>query len=370
MKGASNLSRLLGVRIRLDYSWAVALVLITAVVVTQFPEAYPLWQRIALGLVASLLFFVAVGIREFALNLMALRRDIPVRRITLFIFGGAPQVAKEDTLPVLELLMALTGLLSNLLIAGIFYGAHLILVTAGSVVFAGLIQWLAFICFTLALFHFVPAFPLDGGRALRVVIWKATGNYDRATRIASLTGRGIGLLCITGGILELILAQQWFFGLLLVFVGWVLQNAAAQSQRQAVPYEMLRGTMARDMMTGGYPLIPQQLSLGQLIRDYILVTGQCYFLVVDGVKLRGIVTMRNIKRIPKGHRDSTPVGEIMIPLSELKVAHPRQPAASLLEQMDELGVNQMPVLENGALIGIVSRERLLRLVRARAKLGA
>lgn len=370
MKGASNLPRLLGVRIRLDYSWAVALVLITAVVVTQFPEAYPLWQRIALGVVASVLFFVAVGIREFALTLMALRRGIPVRRITLFIFGGVPQVAKEDTLPVLELLMALAGLLSNLLIAGIFYGAHLILVTAGSVMFAGLIQWLAFICFTLALLHFIPAFPLDGGRALRVAIWKATGNYDRATRIVSRAGRGIGLLCIVGGMLELVLAQQWFFGVLLVFVGWVLQNAAAQSQRQAVLREMLQGVMARDMMTGGYPLITQQLSLAQLVRDYILVTGQCYFVVVDGVKLRGIVTMRNVKPVPKGRWDSTKVGEIMIPASEIEIAHPRQPAASLLEQMDKLEIDQMPVLENGALIGIVTRESLLRLVRARAKLGA
>jgi CBS domain-containing protein len=363
-----RLGWMLGVRLRLHPTWAIAFLLIIAIVVTQFPEAYPFWQRIILGVAASLLFFVAVSIREVTLNFLALHRGIPVKRVTLFAFGGVSQIAKEDTLPVLELLLAAAGLLTNLVIAGIFYAIHSILVNTGSVVIDGLILWLAYMYFMLALFHFIPAFPLDVGRLLRMLLWKATGDYDRATRIASWTGQGIGLLLIVGGILLLVLAYQWFNGLALIFVGWILYIAAVQSRRQTVQHEALQRIMARDVMTRECPVVTQQLTLGQLVRDCILVTGQRYFVVADGGKLQGVVTMRDIKRVPKKRRDSTPISEIMTPASELKTAHAQQSAASLLEQMDELGISQIPVLEQDKVIGIVARDSLIRLNKTRGEL--
>jgi len=368
MGSATKPGRILRVRIRLHYTWAIAFVLITAVVVTQFPEAYPLWQRIALGIAASLLYFIAVYIREFVLSLVALGKGIPVKRVTLFSFGGVSRIAREATLPILELLLAVAGLLSNLIIAGIFYVAYIVLVTAGSIIIAGLIQWLAFIYFMLALFHFIPGFPLDGGRVLRALLWRATEDYDRATHIASWTGWGIGLLCITWGILALV-AGQWFVAILLAFMGWVLQSAVAQSRRQAALSKALQNIMAQDVMARECPIISQQLSLGQLVQGCILVTGQRYFVVADGDKLQGIVTMRNIKRIPKERWDSTLIGEIMTPASKLKSAQVEQPAVSLLEQMDELGINQIPVLEQDKVIGIVTRDSLIRLDKTRAELG-
>ncbi len=369
MRGLPNLGRIFGVSLRLHYTWAMAFVLITAMVVTQFPEAYPLWQRITLGIAASLLFFISVSVREFVISLTAISRGIPVKSITLFVFGGVSQVTKEATRPILELLLAAAGLLSSLVIAGVFYGIYAVLVNAGSIVIAGLIQWLAFIYFMLFLFHFIPGFPLDGGRALRALLWKVTDDYEQATRIASWAGWGIGLLCIVGGILLLIVGRQWFVGLVLTGMGWVLQTAAAQSRRQAVLHEALQSIIAQDLMTKEYPLITPQFSLGQLVRDYITVTGRRYFVVVDGVKLLGIVTMRNVKSIPKKRWDSTHIGEIMTPASELKAAHPQQPAASLLEQMDELGIDHMPVLEEDKVIGIVARDSLIHLAKTRAKLG-
>jgi len=345
VRSAPNLRRILGIRLRLHYTWSVAFILITAVVVTQFPESYPLWQRIILGIAASLLFLATVSIRQLILNFVAIRRGIPVKNVTLFVFGGVPQTTERAALPVLELLVAAAGLLSSLIIAGVFYGIHLILVITGSIIIAGLIQWLAFICFLLALFHFVPGFPLDGGRILRAFLWRLTGDYDRATRIAIWAGRGIGLLFIIGGILVLIVTHQWFVGLAPAFMGWVLYNAATYSHRQAVLREALQSITAGDIMARECPLITQQFSLGQLVRDCILVTGQRHFVVADDDKFQGIVTMRNIKPIPKERWDSTRIGEIMTPASELKTAHPRQPAAILLDQMDELGIGQMPVLE-------------------------
>lgn len=368
MGTAANLGRIFGIRLKLHYTWLVALLLITATIVTQFPEAYPLWQRIVLGIAASLLFFASVGIRELVVSFVALSKGVPLRSLTLFVFGGVSQIAREATFPILELLMAVTGLLSTLIIAGVFSGVHLILAGAGSIIIAGLLQWLAFINFMLFLFHFIPGFPLDGGRILRTILWRATGNYDRATRTVCWSGRGIGLLFIVGGILVLILAHQWFVGLLLAFMGWVLQSAAAQSRRQAVPREVLQGITARDIMTGEGPLINPQLSLGQLVRDYVLVTGRRYFIVVEEVGLQGMVTMRDIKKIPKERWDSTRIGKVMTPRSELKTAHPQKSAASLLEQMDELGISQIPVLEKDKVIGIVTRDSLNYLVKTRTKL--
>ncbi len=236
MRSAPNLGRILGVRIRLHYTWFAAIILITAAVVTQFSTAYPLWQRIMLGVAASFLFFITLTIRELVLSFIATSKGIPVESVTLFVFGGVPQIAKEATSPILELLSAVVGLLSNLIIAGIFYVVYLIMAHGGNIIIDVLVQWLAFIFFMLALFHFIPAFPLDGGRVLRALLWKATDNYERVTRIASWTGWSVGLIFTIGGILIIIFTQQWFVGILLAFPGLVLQNAATQSRRQAGQY--------------------------------------------------------------------------------------------------------------------------------------
>ena len=369
MRVAANLRGILRIRLRLHRSWAVAFVLITATVATQFPEAYPLWLRIVLGIAASLLFLLSISAHEFARSFMAISKGIPVKSVTLFAFVGVTNIPKEATLPSLELLIGATGLLSCLFVAGIFYGIYIVLVSAGSIIAAGLIQWLAFINLMLSFFSFIPAFPLDGGKILRALLWRASGNYSRATRISSWTGQGIGLLFIAGGIAVLIITRQWFVGLLLAFAGWGLRSAAVHGHRQAILLEILQSVTARDIMTKEYTLINQQLNLGQLVRDYVLVTGQHYFVVIDDAKLQGIATIHDMKSIPKGRWNSTRIGEIMTPASELKTAHPQQLAANLIEQMDELKINQVPVLENDKVIGIVTRDSLTRLVKTRAELG-
>ncbi|MFC1907986.1 CBS domain-containing protein [Chloroflexota bacterium] len=369
MRSIPNLSRIFGIRIRLHYTWFIAFGLITATTFTQLPETYIFWQKIVLGIATSLLFFTVMAIRELILNFTASKRGVQARSVTLFVFGGVSRIARETTLPILELLLSMTRLLSNLLIAGIFYGVYAVLVNTSNTVITGLIQWLAFIYFILFLFHFIPGFPLDGGRLLRALLWRSTGDYDRATRITSLTGRGVGLLCIVGGIPLLIIGQQWFEGLWLVGIGLVLWSAATQSYHHAVMSEVLESIMIKNVINRKYPFVTQQLNLGQLVRDYILVTGQSYFVVVDDADLQGIITMRDIKRVPKEHWDSTCVEEVMMPAGKLKAAHLQQKARNVLEQMDELETNHMPVLEEGKVIGIVTRDSLIRLVKIRAKLG-
>jgi len=368
MDSLPKMGRIFGVSVRLHYTWVLAFVLITAIMATQFPEALPLWQRVVLGFITSLLFLVAVSIRSFIISLVAINRGIPVKRITLFVFGGGTEISKEATRPLLDLLIAVTGLLATLVICGIFYGIYAVLFTTGSMVAYVVFQWISYIFFMLFLFHLIPGFPLDGGIILRALLWKVSGDYDRSTRITSLIGWTIGLLSIAGGILLLIIEQQWLNGLTLMGVGWVLQSAAAQSRRRAIQRAALQPVKTEDIMTRDCPLISTQSTVSQLIRDSILVTGQRYCLIADGDKLEGAVTLENVKRVSKKHRGFH-IAKIMTPASELKLAHPQQSAASVLGQMDEQWVDHMPVVENDKIVGIVSRESLVRLAQTRSELG-
>jgi Zn-dependent protease len=369
MKSAHGLGQIFKVRVRVHYTWLVALALITAIVVTQFPEIFSLWQRIVFGLVTGLLLFVAVSLRQLAVVLLAISRGLSVRRLTLFVFGGVFQSSAESTRPVLERLVAVAGLVANLLMAGVFYGIYIGFVVAGSEIAAGLTQWLGFIYFMLALFHFIPAYPLDGGRLLASYLWPATGNYYRATKILSWVGWAIGLFLFGGGISLAVLGRQWFFGLLLILVGWSLVSGAGLSRRQAEFYAGLEGFNAGHMISKEYRFITPDLNIRNLVRDRVLVTGERYFVVKDGAKWEGVVTLHRLKSVPRRRWDSTAVRQVMVPVSRVKVARVEQSAVSLLEQMDDLRVSELPIVDGDEVVGIVTRDSLLRLVRSRAELG-
>jgi len=369
MKSALGLGQILKVRVRVHYTWLVALALITAIVVTQFPEVFSLWQRIAFGLVTGLLLFVAVSLRQLAIVSLAMSRGVFVRRLTLFVFGGVFQSSAQSTQPILERLIAVAGLVTNLVIAVVFYGIYIGFVIAGSEVVAGLTQWLGFIYFMLALFHFIPVFPLDGGRLLVAYLWPATGNYYGAIRILSWVGWAIGLIFVGGGISLIVLGQQWFIGLMMALVGWALTSAAGLSRRQAEFYAGLEGFNAGHMISKEYRFITPDLNIRDLVRDWVLVTGQRYFVVMDGAKWQGVVTLRRLKSVPRRRWASTTVGQVMVPASRVKVARVEQSAVSLLEQMDDLRASELPVLDKDEAVGIVTRDSLLRLARTRSELG-
>jgi len=229
-----DVGRIAGVRVRLHYSWLLAVVFITAAVVTQFSTDYPMWLRITLGVASSVLFFFAVLTREFVLNFIATQKGVTVRRITLFPVGGVQDVDKTSINFSLDILLAVAGMLTNLIIAGVFLILYTALVRSGSIVVHVLVQWLAFICFMLAVLHFFPGFPLDAGRVLRALLWKATGNYEKMTRIAGWIGWSIGLTGFFYGIYITMTSQEWFTGFLLIFASLILQNAATHSRRLTI----------------------------------------------------------------------------------------------------------------------------------------
>ena len=368
MGSAFNIGKVFGIQLRLHYTWFIIFTLVTVSLV--FP-AWSQWDYWVMGIVTSLLFFASVVAHELAHSLVGKANGIPIRSITLFIFGGIAQMTREAARPGAEFKMAAAGPVCSLAIGGLFLMVSRFTPGVTEPVIT-MIQWLAYINFALAAFNLLPGFPLDGGRVFRSILWRATGNYTRSTRIATQMGRGVGYLFIVGGILIAFLQPfglYWFSGLWLAFVGWFLENAASASYRQAQWREVLHGVSAAQVMTSDIPVVPSDITVNRLVQEHVFPSGRHCFMVVDEGRLNGILTLHNIKSVSQQHWEVTQVKDIMTPVDKLKVAHLDQDALSILEQMDENNINQIPVVSEGRVIGLIIRDNLIRFLRARAELG-
>lgn len=368
MRNTFNLGKLFGIQFRLHYTWFIIFILVTASLV------YPDWSSLLywiMAIITSLLFFASILAHELAHSLVGRANDIPIKSITLFIFGGVAQMTREARSAGAELKMAAAGPACSLAIAGLFYLVWLF--TQNTIVSVATIAFqLAFINVALAAFNLIPGFPLDGGRIFRSILWRVTGNYKRSTRIATRVGQGTGYLFILGGILIVFLQPfglGWFNGLWLAFIGWFLGNAASASYRQAQWRGALQGFTASQVMVSDYPVVPLSITVSQLVQGYIFTSGRGHFLVADEGGIRGILTLPNIKSVPQPNWDATQVKDIMTPVDKLKMAHPDQNALNILEQMDESNINQMPVVSEGGIIGLITRDNLIRFLRTRSELG-
>ncbi|TET26669.1 MAG: site-2 protease family protein [Dehalococcoidia bacterium] len=375
MASAFNIGKLFGIQFRLHYTWFIIFALVTVSLSWQyFPSAYPGWNQFfywVLGIATSLLLFASVVAHELAHSLVSRLNGIPVKSITLFIFGGMAQIAREVTRPGMELRMAAAGPICSLAIAGFFYLVYLLTQSIIEPV-AVMAYYLFYINMALAIFNLIPGFPLDGGRVFRSLLWHFTGSYKRSTQIAVWLGRGIGYLFIFVGILAIFIhpfGLNWFSGLWLAFIGWFLESAASASYRQVKWRDALRGFSASQVMTTNSPLISPDITVSQLVQSYILTGGGHSFMVVSEGRVEGVLTLENIKSVPQRRWSVTKVREIMTPLERLAVAHPDQDALDILEQMDEKEINQIAVVDGGRVIGLIDRNNLIRFLRVRSELG-
>jgi len=373
MGGAFSLGRIFGIQFRIHYSWFIIFVLITVSLSLQyFPYANPEWSVPTYwltGIATSLLFFTSVVAHELAHSLVGRANGIPVKSITLFIFGGVAHMTREATRHGAELRMALAGPLASLVIGGLFFLLHLLLQNISEPI-AELAFWLAQINVVLALFNLIPGFPLDGGRVFRSLLWRFSGNYQRATRIAVEVGRSVGYLFILAGIvLMLLYPGRWFNGLWLAFIGLFLSYLATASYRQAQWQAALQGVRVADVMTTYCPAIAPDMAISRVVQDYIFTGGHQCFMVTANGGLQGILTLRNIKSIDQKKWATTSVGDAMTPSAQLKVVQPDEEVLGVIEQMEEYAISQMPVVSEGRVIGLIARDDVLRLLYTRSRLG-
>jgi Zn-dependent protease/CBS domain-containing protein len=371
MRSSWRLGRILGVEVNIDPSWLVIFALITFTLGgTYFPAELPNLStglHWLIGLAASLLVFGSVLAHELTHSLVAIRQGERVRNITLFIFGGVAQITEEPDRPVKEFTMAIAGPLSSLLIA-VFFGTWWLLFRTVSQPLAALGRYLAVINAFLAIFNMIPGFPLDGGRVLRAVIWATTGNLRKATRVASLTGQIFAFLLIFFG-LRLIFVGNYRNGLWLIFIGWFLHSAAVRGYHQVLVREMLRGLQAEDLMTRDFETVSGSLPLQELVEDHILGRHLHTFVVADGGQLEGIISLGDIKKVPRDQWASTTVRQAMIPREELVIISPQDDGNVVLRRLVERDLGQLPVIDNNRVVGVLYRSHILRRLKTRMESG-
>jgi Zn-dependent protease len=379
-----KLGKIFGIDVYVDWSWLLIFLLITYQLATVFnsPQVHPDWSpALAWGtaIVAALLFFGSVLAHELAHSIVAKSRGLPVNRITLFLFGGVSNIEREPTSPSTEFLMAIVGPLTSFVLGILF------LALGGAIVFANgrliasplgflrgldpvatLLLWLGPINIVLAIFNMIPGFPLDGGRVLRSIFWAITGSLKRATRWASWIGQGVAWLMILAGISMVFGANLPFLGtgtvpgLWLAFIGWFLNNAAVQSYRQVVLEDLLGGVQVSTLMRPNAATVPPNISLNDLVYDHIMNSDERAFPVLDGDRLVGMVSLGDVRQIPRSEWDVTPVSKVMTPADHLAIATPHEEVTQAMNDIASHDVRQVPVVQDGRYLGVLRREDIMK----------
>jgi len=365
-----NLGRIRGIPVRVDASWLIIMVLITwSVAQSILPSEYPDWApalRWTTAALTSILFFLSVLAHEVAHSLVARARDLPVKTITLFVFGGVSEMDDEPAHASTEFLVAAVGPLTSLVLGGAFL---VIGRAAGQGVQAlyALTNLLGRINISLGVFNLIPGFPLDGGRVLRAALWALHGDVVRATRWATRSGQFVAMLFVVLGIIRAF-SGAWMDGLWLVFIGVFLDNAARAAYGQITLRRLFEGHVVEEVMSGGYQVIPPHLTLDVFVEHYLVGEGRRCFPVGTSERVSGLLTVHGIRRVPTSQWRGTQVSQVMTPLAELRTVDPSTPLWTALRNMTQDGVNQLPVLSSGRLVGMVSREDLVSFLHEKVAL--
>jgi Zn-dependent protease/CBS domain-containing protein len=367
-----KLFTLLGFEVRIDLSWLVIAVLVTwSLADGLFPYLYHglakavYWE---MGVVGALGLFGSIIFHEFCHSLVARSYGMPMKGITLFIFGGVAEMGDEPPNAKTEFLMALAGPVSSLFIGGVFYLIYQVGLQGGwPVPMNGVLRYLAWINALLAAFNLLPAFPLDGGRILRSILWGAKQDLPWATRISAGIGSGFGIVLIFLGVLQFIqgnvIGGVWWF-----LIGLFLRGAAQMSYKQVMIRKALEGEQVRRFMTSNPITVPSSLTVAELVEDYVYKYHFKMFPVKDDGRLVGCVTTRDIKEIPKEQWGRETVGQIAERCLPEATISPETDAVKALAIMNQTGLSRLLVAEDDRLVGILSLKDLLTFLSLKVEL--
>jgi Zn-dependent protease/CBS domain-containing protein len=367
-----TLFRLFGFEVKVDLSWVVIAVLITWSLAREVfpttvrglsPATY--WWMGALGAVG---LFLSVVFHELWHSLVARRFGIVMSGITLFIFGGVAQMEDEPKDPRAEFWMAAAGPLSSIFIGLILYGVSKAFAGAWPRPLVGVVGYLGYLNLILAVFNLVPAFPLDGGRIFRSVLWSARKDLLSATRIASQVGAGFGLLLMGAGLLSMLLGQ-FISGIWWLFIGMFLRGAANSSYQETVRRRALQGEKARSIMHPDPTTVSSRTTVRQLVEDYIYHYHYTLFPVVDDGRLKGCVTTREVRDVPRAEWDVRRVSELSAACTDGTTVAPDMDALAVLQTMRRTGNTRLMVVDGDKLLGIITLKDLLNFIAVRLEIG-
>ena len=367
-----TLFKMFGFAVRVDGSWLVIAILITwSLAVGMFPHLYPglsngeYWL---MGLLGAMLLFVSIIVHELAHSLVARRHGLAIRGITLFIFGGVAEMESEPPNAKAEFLMAAAGPLTSIVIGAFFYVLHWGAQGAWPTMAVGILWYLYWINWILAAFNLVPAFPLDGGRILRSVLWHWKGNLWSATRIASYIGSGFGVLLMAFGVYRLLVGDfigaVWWF-----LIGMFLRGAAQGSYQQLMVQRMLQGEPIRRFMNTNPVAVPPAISLEDLVEHYIYKYHYKMFPVVnESHELLGCVTTKHVKDIPREEWNQYSVQAVMQPYDPKDAVTPDTDSVEALAIMRRSQSSRLMVVEDGRLIAVLALKDLLEYLSSKLEM--
>jgi Zn-dependent protease len=364
MGSSIKLGSIFGIKIEIHASWFIIFTLITYFLATNiFPDDLPEESRTVywtMGVITSLLFFSSVLIHELAHSLIGRMNNIPIHKITLFIFGGAAQMTKEAESASSEFKMAIAGPISSLIMAAIFWGIYNITYGSSEVV-SQIAIWLTQINLVLAIFNLLPGFPLDGGRVLRSIVWKISGKYKVATRVATLAGRFLGVVLVGGGIAFIIVYQDIVGGIWLAFIGIFLENSARASYKQMELQQLLKKHTVSQVIRKDCEALPANTLISEFLGEKAPLMTNCY-LIKDGGKTTAIIEINKISSVKVGDRNSVTLGELARPLKEYPTAEMDNELLVIAQKMNESDVSVMPVYNGNKLTGLVVLDDIIKYV--------
>jgi Zn-dependent protease/CBS domain-containing protein len=370
MPGSYRIGTLGGIEIYVNVSWIIAIVLLAFSAATGwFPSLYPGQSYVVyliMGLVSAFLLFLSVLLHELAHSLVAKAKGVPVKSIVLFIFGGVSNFEQEAPTAGIDFLISIVGPLTSLALAVLFFLLWQPLANHPSAVSA-ILTYLAATNLILGIFNLIPGFPLDGGRVLRAIVWKITGKQHKATNAAVFVGEAIAYLFIVAGI-------WWLFsgsvvdGLWLGFIGWFLLSAAQSVHAQSRLEEVFKGVTVEQVMSKDFATVPANVSVQRLVDEHMLTQGLRSAMVMQGEQFAGLVSLSDVRHVPREEWGNTPVGLIMVQADKLHVVSPQQNVLDVLPLMNGVNVNQLPVVQDRKLLGVLTREGVLRSLEIRRSL--
>lgn len=371
-RSSVRLFKIYGIEIRLDYSWFIIFALIAYYFgFDYFPRVLPALEpgyMIIITIATTLLFFFSVLFHEMSHSIVAIKNGVPVKRISLFIFGGMAQIEKEPDTPQSEFIIAIAGPAASFFLAAVF---GIIWTFAKNIgVIGEPVKYLALINIMLGVFNLLPGYPLDGGRVLRSIVWKISGSLKRATFVASTAGRVIGFMIVAVGIF-FFFAGNLLNGVWLVFIGWFLQTSSQMSYRQLIFETSIKGIKIKDIVNENVTSVPGDIIIEDLVNDYFMKYRYGRFPVVEDFeseKIIGVISLHDIKSAPREKWKSTKVGDIVKSVSENEKVNMNTEVSDAIKRMSKDNLSHLVVVSGNKLIGMITKSDVMKFIKLRSEL--
>ena len=368
-----HLLTILGIPVEINYTWFIVFGLVIWTLARgYFPMVTPGLTAVhywTMGFISALLLFISLLLHELSHSYVAKLNNLPIKGISLFIFGGVAHMEKEPADPGVEFKMAVAGPALSFFLALLFLLITNLLKNIGSSPeIVAVTNYLFIVNLVIGIFNLIPGFPLDGGRVFRAGLWTITNDLKRATLIASTFGKGFAYILMALGFVYLfmgyILNGVWF-----IFIGLFLQDAAEMSYQQLVMRKALTGVKIRSIMARSVITVPSSTTVSEVVDNYFFKYRHTGFPVISEENLLGVITLDNVKELPKEKWPMTLVTQVMTPIREDMIIHPEADVFEALTQMARSGSGRLLIVEGGELIGIVAQRDIIRLFELRADLG-